>query len=42
MGAEVMDLLARIDLDAIVLSIRHNANNETSKQRKRSIKRLRC
>jgi DNA-directed RNA polymerase subunit beta' len=33
MGAEcIMDLLARIDLDE--LSYQHNANTETSKQRK--------
>jgi DNA-directed RNA polymerase subunit beta' len=35
MGAEcIMDLLARIDLDALSYQLRHNANNETSKQRK--------
>jgi DNA-directed RNA polymerase subunit beta' len=35
MGAEcIMDLLARIDLDALSYELRHSANNETSKQRK--------
>jgi DNA-directed RNA polymerase subunit beta' len=34
MGAECMDLLARIDLDELSYQLRHNANNETSKQRK--------
>jgi DNA-directed RNA polymerase subunit beta' len=34
MGAECMDLLARIDLDQLSYQLRHNANNETSKQRK--------
>jgi DNA-directed RNA polymerase subunit beta' len=29
-----MDLLARIDLDQLSYQLRHNANNETSKQRK--------
>jgi DNA-directed RNA polymerase subunit beta' len=29
-----MDLLARIDLDELSYQLRHNANNETSKQRK--------
>jgi DNA-directed RNA polymerase subunit beta' len=34
MGAEcIMDLLG-IDLDALSYQLRHNANNETSKQRK--------
>ncbi|WKL43143.1 MULTISPECIES: DNA-directed RNA polymerase subunit beta' [unclassified Flavobacterium] len=42
MGAEcIMDLLARIDLDALSYQLRHNANNETSKQRKtEALKRL--
>jgi DNA-directed RNA polymerase subunit beta' len=31
MGAEcIMDLLARIDLDALSYQLRHNANNETT------------
>jgi DNA-directed RNA polymerase subunit beta' len=35
MGAEcIMDLLARIDLDELSYQLRHNANTETSKQRK--------
>jgi DNA-directed RNA polymerase subunit beta' len=29
-----MDLLARIDLDELSYQLRHNANTETSKQRK--------
>lgn len=42
MGAEcIMDLLARIDLDALSYELRHSANNETSKQRKtEALKRL--
>ncbi|MFN3907764.1 MAG: DNA-directed RNA polymerase subunit beta' [Flavobacterium sp.] len=42
MGAEcIMDLLSRIDLDALSYELRHNANNETSKQRKtEALKRL--
>jgi DNA-directed RNA polymerase subunit beta' len=42
MGAEcIMDLLARTDLDALSYQLRHNANNETSKQRKtEALKRL--
>ena len=42
MGAEcIMDLLARIDLDALSYDLRHSANNETSKQRKtEALKRL--
>ncbi len=42
MGAEcIMDLLARIDLDALSYELRHAANNETSKQRKtEALKRL--
>nr|WP_322623978.1 DNA-directed RNA polymerase subunit beta' [uncultured Flavobacterium sp.] len=42
MGAEcIMDLLARIDLDALSYKLRHSANNETSKQRKtEALKRL--
>jgi DNA-directed RNA polymerase subunit beta' len=41
MGAEcIMDLLARIDLDELSYQLRHNANNETSKQRKTEVKRL--
>ncbi len=42
MGAEcLIDLLARIDLDALSFDLRHKANNETSKQRKtEALKRL--
>ncbi|WMW78335.1 DNA-directed RNA polymerase subunit beta' [Flavobacterium sp. 20NA77.7] len=42
MGAEcIMDLLSRIDLDELSYSLRHAANNETSKQRKtEALKRL--
>ncbi|WP_353778182.1 DNA-directed RNA polymerase subunit beta' [Winogradskyella sp. 3972H.M.0a.05] len=42
MGAEcLIDLLARIDLDALSYDLRHKANNETSKQRKtEALKRL--
>src|SRR5574343_119786 len=42
MGAEcIMDLLARTDLDELSYSLRHAANNETSKQRKtEALKRL--
>ncbi len=42
MGAEcLIDLLARIDLDALSYELRHKANNETSKQRKtEALKRL--
>src|SRR5690554_1549543 len=42
MGAEcIMDLLQRIDLDALSYQLRHAANNETSKQRKtEALKRL--
>jgi DNA-directed RNA polymerase subunit beta' len=42
MGAEcIMDLLSRIDLDALSYELRHSANNETSKQRKtEALKRL--
>src|SRR5690606_4600708 len=42
MGAEcIMDLLARVDLDARSYELRHSANNETSKQRKtEALKRL--
>ena len=35
MGAEcLIELLSRIDLDALSYELRHKANNETSKQRK--------
>ncbi len=35
MGAEALwDLLARLDLDEMSLSLRHQAANETSQQRK--------
>jgi|TARA_B110000091_G_scaffold146036_1_gene155734 DNA-directed RNA polymerase subunit beta' len=42
MGAEcLIDLLARIDLDALSYELRHKANTETSKQRKtEALKRL--
>jgi DNA-directed RNA polymerase subunit beta' len=42
MGAEcLIDLLARIDLEALSFELRHKANTETSKQRKtESLKRL--
>src|SRR5690554_1329248 len=42
MGAEcIMDLLQRIDLDALSYQLRHAANHETSKQRKtEALKRL--
>ena len=42
MGAEcLIDLLQRIDLDALSFELRHKANNETSKQRKtEALKRL--
>ena len=42
MGAEcLIDLLARIDLDALSFELRHKANTETSKQRKtEALKRL--
>ena len=42
MGAEcLIDLLARIDLDSLSFELRHNANTETSKQRKtEALKRL--
>ncbi|MDW5290545.1 DNA-directed RNA polymerase subunit beta' [Formosa sp. PL04] len=42
MGAEcLIDLLARIDLDALSYQLRHKANTETSKQRKtEALKRL--
>ncbi|MEM7087776.1 MAG: DNA-directed RNA polymerase subunit beta' [Bacteroidota bacterium] len=42
MGAEcLIDLLNRIDLDGLSFQLRHNANNETSKQRKtEALKRL--
>lgn len=42
MGAEcLIDILARIDLDALSYDLRHKANNETSKQRKtEALKRL--
>jgi len=42
MGAEcLIDLLARINLDELSFSLRHKANNETSKQRKtEALKRL--
>ncbi|ARV11191.1 DNA-directed RNA polymerase subunit beta' [Gilvibacter sp. SZ-19] len=42
MGAEcLIDLLNRIDLDALSYDLRHKANNETSKQRKtEALKRL--
>jgi DNA-directed RNA polymerase subunit beta' len=42
MGAEcLIDLLSRIDLDALSYELRHKANNETSKQRKtEALKRL--
>ena len=42
MGAEcLIDLLKRIDLDALSFELRHKANNETSKQRKtEALKRL--
>src|SRR5690554_1089177 len=42
MGAEcLIDLLKRIDLDALSYDLRHKANNETSKQRKtEALKRL--
>ena len=42
MGAEcLIDLLARIDLEALSYELRHKANNETSKQRKtEALKRL--
>ena len=42
MGAEcLIDLLARIDLDSLSIELRHNANTETSKQRKtEALKRL--
>ena len=42
MGAEcLIDLLARIDLNALSYKLRHKANNETSKQRKtEALKRL--
>jgi len=42
MGAEcIMDLLARTNLDSLSYELRHNANNETSKQRKtEALKRL--
>ncbi|MGV6829812.1 MAG: DNA-directed RNA polymerase subunit beta' [Flavobacteriales bacterium] len=42
MGAEcLIDLLRRIDLDALSFELRHKANNETSKQRKtEALKRL--
>jgi DNA-directed RNA polymerase subunit beta' len=42
MGAEcLIDLLQRIDLDALSYDLRHKANNETSKQRKtEALKRL--
>tara|TARA_R110002072_G_scaffold108026_4_gene234695 strand:+ start:7699 stop:11997 length:4299 start_codon:yes stop_codon:yes gene_type:complete len=42
MGAEcLIDLLDRIDLDALSYDLRHKANNETSKQRKtEALKRL--
>ncbi len=42
MGAEcLIELLSRIDLDALSFELRHKANNETSKQRKtEALKRL--
>ncbi|WP_029038539.1 DNA-directed RNA polymerase subunit beta' [Salinimicrobium xinjiangense] len=42
MGAEcLIDILQRIDLDALSYELRHKANNETSKQRKtEALKRL--
>lgn len=42
MGAEcLIELLSRIDLDALSYELRHKANNETSKQRKtEALKRL--
>ncbi len=42
MGAEcLIDLLARIDLEALSFELRHKANTETSKQRKtEALKRL--
>ena len=42
MGAEcLIDLLDRIDLDALSYELRHKANTETSKQRKtEALKRL--
>lgn len=42
MGAEcLIDLLQRVDLDALSYELRHKANNETSKQRKtEALKRL--
>jgi len=42
MGAEcLIELLSRIDLDELSYELRHNANNETSKQRKtEALKRL--
>ncbi|RAV29850.1 DNA-directed RNA polymerase subunit beta' [Sinomicrobium soli] len=42
MGAEcIIELLRRIDLDALSYDLRHKANNETSKQRKtEALKRL--
>ena len=36
MGAEcLIELFQRIDLDALSFELRHKANHETSKQRKR-------
>ncbi len=42
MGADcLIDLFSRLDLDALSYELRHNANNETSKQRKtEALKRL--
>ena len=42
MGAEcLIELLSRIDLEALSYELRHKANNETSKQRKtEALKRL--
>ena len=38
MGAEcLIELLSRIDLEELSYSLRHKANNETSKQRKRRL-----
>jgi DNA-directed RNA polymerase subunit beta' len=34
MGAECYGFIGKIDLDQLSYQLRHNANNETSKQRK--------